>query len=522
MPVFGKSVPRFGTTPIKGLIGIIPSPKQPISDVLLAMGYNAVTSVWDMLKGRYISRMLINTYRESAKLLLIELGEQGVSQFYGWDENTNVEANGSNPMDDTTEIRPLTAGISKLGGSLGQGSGIMLQSAPPISTQVPTGTGWQNRFLYRGEPSIPAKLVIGGRTYWLKVFKERVDNNGSSIEWLEISTLGTGVGLWTPLQSFVNAKMDKPKTTSIIYSSFGNSWVRLNEVGFRDPNTLILDNPSTESIVDDIKDFYSVSKPRYKRTGTPWRRGYLLKGVKGSGKSSLIMVMASAIESDVYVINCEGCADNDLIFLFSNLPTKAIVVFEDVDVIAGLTLERASDPSQTGKVSLSTLLNVLDGIYAKEGVVVIMTTNHPEVLDEALVREGRMDVTIEFKPLTYRQFAGMWELHYPESEWDGATSARVVRLGWVSSKLQGILQRFPDDPVGAQKAIWEDLPGDEGFDDMTDPFAEDTEDIPSPQDLEYLRGDLGDDSPIQTHCHACGEGVGEGIEYCASCRYGYR
>lgn len=48
-------------------------------------------------------------------------------------------------------------------------------------------------------------------------------------------------------------------------------------------------------------------------------------------------------------------------------------------------------------VNLSCLLNILDGIIELHGVMVIFTTNHPEKLDEAFLRPGRIDFKQEFK-----------------------------------------------------------------------------------------------------------------------------
>lgn len=101
--------------------------------------------------------------------------------------------------------------------------------------------------------------------------------------------------------------------------------------------------------------------------------------------------------------------DRSLKTLFAELPQHCIVLLEDVDVTSVHRIQDSNaDASQSlgqngsprmsagGKVSLSTLLNVLDGLASPEGRVLIMTTNHIERLDPALIRPGRVDTKVKF------------------------------------------------------------------------------------------------------------------------------
>ncbi|KAL5396372.1 hypothetical protein PMIN03_012966 [Paraphaeosphaeria minitans] len=96
--------------------------------------------------------------------------------------------------------------------------------------------------------------------------------------------------------------------------------------------------------------------------------------------------------------------DRSLKSLFAELPQHCIVLLEDVDAIAvhrkaGGSADESQNASQNGpadtKVSLSTLLNVLDGLASSAGRLLIMTTNHIERLDPALIRPGRVDMKLE-------------------------------------------------------------------------------------------------------------------------------
>jgi chaperone BCS1 len=65
------------------------------------------------------------------------------------------------------------------------------------------------------------------------------------------------------------------------------------------------------------------------------------------------------------------------------------MLMEDVDAV--FAKREAKE-----KVSFSALLNCLDGIFYREGIITILTTNHPENLDSALTRDGRVDMQVEF------------------------------------------------------------------------------------------------------------------------------
>ncbi|GKT92428.1 mitochondrial chaperone BCS1 [Colletotrichum tofieldiae] len=163
-----------------------------------------------------------------------------------------------------------------------------------------------------------------------------------------------------------------------------------------------------------LQDIQSFLDPRarswYARRGLPYRRGYLLYGRPGTGKSSLSMAVAGCFRLDIYVLSLAALNDGQLSTLFRELPQRCVVLLEDVDAV-GTTQSRVSDADDfdtrpedsrrsskpKGTVSLSGLLNVLDGVASQEGRVLIMTTNHIEHLDEALIRSGRVDKKIEFQ-----------------------------------------------------------------------------------------------------------------------------
>jgi chaperone BCS1 len=181
-------------------------------------------------------------------------------------------------------------------------------------------------------------------------------------------------------------------------------------------STVVLDEAQKQAFIEDIKEYLHPRTRRwYSNRGIPYRRGYLLHGPPGTGKTSLCFAASGLLGLTLYLLslNSKSLDEDSLMSLFSELPRRCIVLLEDVDS-AGITQKRAEDDSASAVlvekdksstdekesenkgVSLSGLLNVIDGVAASEGRILIMTTNHAEKLDPALLRPGRVDMTIAF------------------------------------------------------------------------------------------------------------------------------
>lgn len=193
-------------------------------------------------------------------------------------------------------------------------------------------------------------------------------------------------------------------------------WVRCMARPPRPLSTVVLDEAQKQAFIDDIKEYLHPRTRRwYSNRGIPYRRGYLLHGPPGTGKTSLCFAASGLLGLTLYLLslNSKSLDEDSLMSLFSELPRRCIVLLEDVDS-AGITQKRAEDDSASAVlvekdkssteekesekkgVSLSGLLNVIDGVAASEGRILVMTTNHAEKLDPALLRPGRVDMTIAF------------------------------------------------------------------------------------------------------------------------------
>lgn len=123
------------------------------------------------------------------------------------------------------------------------------------------------------------------------------------------------------------------------------------------------------------------------RYGIPFKRGVLLAGPYGTGKTFAAYVAArKATENGISYIYCENVADFQDVIQFAAQYAPAVVFCEDIDrVVSG---ER--------DVTIDQILNTIDGIESKTTqVMVVLTTNAVERIHQAMIRPGRLDAVIE-------------------------------------------------------------------------------------------------------------------------------
>ncbi|KAH6645644.1 putative mitochondrial chaperone bcs1 [Truncatella angustata] len=182
------------------------------------------------------------------------------------------------------------------------------------------------------------------------------------------------------------------KTT--IFEHSAERWRRTTAINARPMSTVLISDHEKQSLISDVDKFLAEETQKwYSARAIPYRRGYLLYGPPGTGKSSLSLSIAGHFGLDIYVLSISSVDDETLKTLFAQLPQHCVVLLEDVDATGasncrGVKAHNAATPKA---VTLSGLLNALDGVASQVGRVLIMTTNHIEKLDEALIRPGRVD-----------------------------------------------------------------------------------------------------------------------------------
>lgn len=181
---------------------------------------------------------------------------------------------------------------------------------------------------------------------------------------------------------------------------------------YRRPRTLdsvVLPDTLRNTLVADAEEFVA-RRDWYESLGVPYRRGYLLYGPPGNGKSSLAFALAGHLRRNLYLMSLtdHNLTDEKLRDMMSSLSDEAVVLLEDVDAIFV-----GREAQAEGHMSFSGLLNALDGVAAAEGRILIMTTNHPEQLDPALIRPGRVDLQLEIGNASVAQAKQLYERFFP-------------------------------------------------------------------------------------------------------------
>lgn len=133
----------------------------------------------------------------------------------------------------------------------------------------------------------------------------------------------------------------------------------------------------------------------------PQRRSSLLTGGPGTGKSKMVLEVARHHGVPVLRINLANMTDNEFRRAYSDLPgSHCLILIEDIDAVFDQRVNVLAGKSLSKNLlSFDTLINVIGGVNPHGGVFLVVTANHPERLDPALVRPGRLDVHIEVGPL---------------------------------------------------------------------------------------------------------------------------
>ncbi|KAI9435526.1 BCS1 N terminal-domain-containing protein [Lactarius indigo] len=309
------------------------------------------------------------------------------------------------------------------------------------------------------EPTSDTTHTIFYRGHWLRVRRGRKSNG---YEMLSISVVARSNSILKQLvlQAKKEYEAEAVHRIQIYFADSYGSW-RYTDSRHKRPLSSIVLNPGVkEMLVADAKDFLK-SEKWYADRGIPFRRGYLLYGVPGSGNFML----------DIYVVSLSSSWINDstLTTLMGRVPSRCIVLLEDLDAAFTRSVSRSKDKekdkdkkksdsksdneeestssssgrgrrnrnkenlSDVNTLTLSGLLNALD-----------VPTNHLDQLDPALCRPGRMDVWIEFKNASKFQAQHLFRNFFPSSD------AEAVANIELETELEPLEMPAPSSPATSQ------------------------------------------------------------------------
>jgi hypothetical protein len=215
----------------------------------------------------------------------------------------------------------------------------------------------------------------------------------------------------------------------------GGDWEFMHAAPKRGLDSVFLPRDEKNSVLQFINDFKSIDvQKEYSRFNIPYKFNIMLHGVPGAGKSSTISCIASELDSDIAIMSFSSeITDTHLIKAvnrLAQLDNCKVLVMEDIDC---LFANRKEHDTAKNAVSLSGLLNVLDGVSRAEGLVVCMTTNDMEALDHAMLRSGRVDVRIKYDYVTREQLADMIAYYF-----GAVCSGDVVEAFWKQIEFKNV------------------------------------------------------------------------------------
>jgi len=260
----------------------------------------------------------------------------------------------------------------------------------------------------------------------------------------------------------------KLKTASYLYV-YDDGWTYVEAYSSRLLDSVILKTGEKELLVEDVRKFRS-SRRRYRQLGVPYHRGYLLYGPPGTGKTSLVSALAAKFGMSIYLINLTELNDKSLRTAINDVPENSVVLLEDIDCmrtgnkrIDEKEKQNASGKGQTSEsgqfgVTLSGLLNVLDGFHAPENVLFVMTTNRIEVLDPALLRPGRIDYKLYLGEAAKSQKVELYRRFFPDATEQEAREFADRHFAETMAQFQGLLLALekgfgPEGGADRQKAF---------------------------------------------------------------------
>jgi hypothetical protein len=220
-------------------------------------------------------------------------------------------------------------------------------------------------------------------------------------------------------------------------------WERLDDLPPRTADSVILPPGQLERLTADVERWLGAEED-YLRRCVPWHRCHLYEGPPGTGKTSVARVVAHRFGMDIWYLPLADLQkDGELLRVANRISPRSMLLIEDIDVFHAAT-ER--DDEQTG-VTLSGLLNTLDGIATPHGLLTILTSNRPDVLDAAMIRSGRVDLTEHFG------YADEYQVRRLLARWYGPLTVtgalHVDDSGMAPADVVEACKRHPDDPAAA-------------------------------------------------------------------------
>ena len=259
-----------------------------------------------------------------------------------------------------------------------------------------------------------------------------------------------------------------PKT---IEKETEDAQVICKEIGtcYKPLDTLYISEKETDLLTASIEMFRD-QKEMLKELGLPNKYGLFLSGPPGTGKTSTIYAVATYLQKPLYYVGLNDVRTNcELQALFEHVYEKSveggIVVLEDIDAMTSVVLAResvnSSDSSivsvmrdEDSELTLSYFLNLLDGAMSRDGMITIASSNYPEKLDAAFLRDGRFDIHIHLGYADKHQISKIFKMFFKRAISDDLVE-RIPKGQYTPANFIFRFKTFVLRPATADEVILE-------------------------------------------------------------------
>jgi chaperone BCS1 len=250
------------------------------------------------------------------------------------------------------------------------------------------------------------------------------------------------------LEKFSETGYDSENKTIIFNYAKQRYWSELVTIDQRSFDTIFISKYIKETLINHLTRFYK-SREWYKNRGIPYQTGIILYGEPGSGKTSIIKGLASYFKKKLCILSASRIIE--LPDALQTIPENGFIVVEDIDTSV-IVKDRGIDvdavaPDPVSKIAeeiddvpittrsskgndkntkienkvaeyaqqyLAEVLNAIDGIVSIDERVIIFTTNNIETIDKALLRPGRIDVSLYVGYIDKEAFIKFIRVFYEE------------------------------------------------------------------------------------------------------------
>lgn len=290
----------------------------------------------------------------------------------------------------------------------------------------------------RFNESLTRKVDISGHQAMVEV-RVPEGNNGDSNTFREIPpkkivfTTKSHIAQKAVIQMLEEINQNRATSRKAVLKMVGKwgEWMTRSDLPPRTMVSVSLPVSQKARVIADLKNFLD-SEAKYNSLAIPYHRSYMFEGPPGTGKTSLVKALANEFNLDLWYVSVSDLsAESSLLQLLSQVGPRSLLLLEDIDTMK-ITHDR--DGSEQGKISMSSLLNTLDGVATPHGLITMMTTNFLEKLDPALKRAGRMDIIEKIDYPTMQTIGYMYQHFYNQK----LPAGFIRRMGEGDIPLEGI------------------------------------------------------------------------------------